>query len=659
LKQTKWIFPQHNPEQISTCAAQTGLSETAVRILFNRGIDTPEAITRFLSYENFNDPMQLPGMKQAVEQINLAINAGEKIAVYGDYDVDGITSTYVVCHYLRSVGAQVTYYIPDRAEEGYGLNCNALDTLKSQGIGMVITVDVGITAVEEAAHAKQIGLTLVITDHHSLKEELPDAPAVVNPKIPSDQCAFRELAGVGVAFKLVCALSGNSPEIFWRYCDITAIGTIADMVPLIDENRYIVCRGLEKLRDTQNIGIRTLLEVAGLANREITASTIGFGLSPRLNAAGRLGNARDSVELLFTDNPEQAHTLAVELDKENRTRQSQEHAILKEAQAMIVAQGLQHDGVIVVAGHGWHHGVIGIVSSRITEAYYKPSIVISVDESGNGKGSGRSVQGFNLFAALNVCSKHLTKFGGHEMAAGLSLHQDDIDAFRIAINHHAAPLLTEEILTPKLYPDDTIAIQDVNLKTIDSLKFIEPCGVGNRSPLFCIRNAKIRTIRNVTNGKHVFLTVEQNGYTAELPAFGMMDAFSLFSVGDMVDVVGALSTNTYGGVTRPQFIIRDFKPAESLRLTRDQVGCAYRFFRVNGSGSYTLSSLKQHLISSGLSCAPFHIQLCMDVMKELGFIDYKKSSELFAVTIQHGFGDKTSLEQSKTFMRFNRERKPQ
>ncbi len=425
-----------------------------------------------------HDPYAMRDMKSAVERIMAALQRDEQIAVYGDYDVDGVTSTASLVRFLRSHGGHVLYYIPERQKEGYGVHNSAIDRLAAEGVTLLITVDCGITAVEETEYARQHGMDVIVTDHHECQQALPKAVAVLNPKRPDCDYPFKMLAGVGVVFKLMQAVSSclgeNESTFFEDYAELAAVGTIADVMPLLGENRILVRYGLEHMKHSSNYGLCALMEQAGLDAAHITAGSVSFGLAPRINAAGRVGDPADAVAMFLSRTMPEAASYAAVLDAENRARQQEEQAILDEALA-ILAERREYDNepVLVLAAHGWHHGIIGIVASKITERFYKPCILIS-QEDGVGKGSGRSISGFNLFEALSACAPYLLKFGGHELAVGLTLQADRVEAFRAAINEYAASVLNPEDCVPEIWVDAELPVEYMNLGTVNRLSVMAP-----------------------------------------------------------------------------------------------------------------------------------------------------------------------------------------
>ncbi len=656
-KSKRWIVGKADNKRVAEISNKFNINPLVAKLIYLRGIQSDEQINSYISKDIscFHDPYLLPDMQNAVDCIRAALKDGKKIAVYGDYDVDGITSTYMVYDYLNSLGANVMYYIPDRAEEGYGISVSAIDYLHSQNVNLIITVDVGITAVNEISYAKSNGIDVIVTDHHTVKEEIPDCIAVINPKRKDNKYPFDALAGVGVAFKLIYALSECDMHTLDKYCPIAAIGTIADMVPLTDENRFIADKGLSGLKTTGNSGINALISTAGLSDKDITASTVGFVIAPRLNAAGRIASAQTSVKLLLENDYTKALKIALELEEGNKQRQTEEQRIFSEALEIIYSKGLHKKDVIVVSKENWHHGVIGIVSSRITEMFYKPSTVISINDDGTGKASGRSIKDFNLFYALDHCKEYLQKFGGHELAAGFTIYTDKIDDFDAKINQYAQKMIDDDIATPTLDIDDVITISDINLPTIDSLSILEPCGIGNKTPMFCINNINVKNLRFV-NGKHAFITLEKKGNKIEMPAFNKIDIASKLVPGDSISVAGTLSTNTYKGVTYPQFIIKDIRVENKFTLNKCILSDVFTYIKTHiESGNNYIStnsiSLNKHLMNYNIKT----IELALQVFSELNIITYKFDTKNRYVHVQIGknFYNKNSLTDSPTYCKYN------
>lgn len=539
------------------------ISPVIARILVNRGIESEEDIKSYLgkSISGVHHPFLLKDSQKAAERIKNAIASQEKIVIYGDYDVDGITATSILYKFLSEQGAKVDFYIPNRSDEGYGINMLALRKISVSGASLLITVDCGITAVGEVEFAKTLGLDVIITDHHTCKEDLPRAYALVNPKQPECTYPFKDLAGVGVSFKLILAialtLGLNAREYFDKYIDIVAIGTVADVVSLTDENRIFVANGIKSIQNTQNPGLRALFQTAGITGKPITAGIISFSVAPRINAAGRVGSANTAVELLVTNSEERAHEIALALEDENRERQQTETEILKDALDMISnIEDADKKHVFVLAKKDWHHGVIGIVASRIVDRFYKPTILISLKDN-IGKGSGRSIKGFNLFDALTHCQDILLKYGGHELAAGLGLNYSDIGEFDRQINQYAAEVIKPEDIVPCIRIDDEISPNDITLETAQALSVLEPFGMGNPQPVFSLCGATLTSARTLSDGKHCKLSVSKNGKTLNFIGFGMGSFTDHFVVGNKIDIAFTIGINIFRGEKNLQLIIKD------------------------------------------------------------------------------------------------------
>ncbi len=650
----KWILPDIDNVEALRMSDELDISLLAAKILCARNFDCITAKAFLQSdKERFYDPFLLHDMHKAVDRIHSAVESKEKIAVYGDYDVDGITATFILYDYLKSLSSDVIYYIPDRINEGYGINTSAIDYLCEQNVDLIITVDVGITAFNEALYAKEKGIDLIITDHHSLKEELPVAVAVINPKIPAANYPFDALAGVGVAFKLIYALSGLDNNIFDKYCEIAAIGTIADMVSLRDENRYLASRGINKLKTTSCIGLKAIMEQAGLSMEDISSSDVSFGIAPRLNAAGRMSDASLSVELLAETNRRAAIKKAELLDDFNQKRQKEEQLIFEEAIKIIESNSYYDDNFILVAREGWANGVIGIVSSKLTERYYKPSAVVSINDDGTGKASGRSIKGINLFDVLGQCSESLVRFGGHELAAGFTIKEDCIDKFRQDINSVIASYMTEDIATPSMDIDCKISLDEVSIENAHSLEIFEPYGIDNNIPVMCIYDLKITGIRYTQNKKHAFITVTDGKVTRELPAFSMADRLKKLSPGDYINVAGTLGINTFRGKTSAQFIIRDVQISKlNGYVCRSELGSIFTDIRSKIIRGINLFDKKVTLnISQNkkLGILTPKIQTALKIFDELLILSVKDTPEGFVITENVNFKSKTNLTDSETY----------
>ncbi len=543
MNYSKWKIANAATE-IPAALLAAGYKPLLAALLKIRGISEPAAAESFLKggAETLVDPMLMKGMPDAVERIRKAVEAGEDIAVYGDYDVDGITSTCLLTDWLRSKGLTCHSYIPDRIEEGYGLNKDAILALKEKGVSLIISVDCGITAAEEAEYAAEIGVDLIITDHHECREQtLPVAAAVIDPK--QDSCTYpnKDLAGVGVALKLVCAVEGESTMAIERYADIAAIGTVADVVPLVGENRYIVRTGLEKIETEPRPGIAALLRESGVADKKMSSSTIGFSLAPRLNAAGRLGCVSVACRLLMTQDEKEAAELAAELCELNRCRQTLETGIWQDACVMM--ENCDKDAPIVLSSDKWHQGVIGIAASKLAEQYALPTIMICIDGE-KGKGSCRSYGGFNIFDALSACSDHLEGFGGHALAAGLNIRRDKIEGFCRAFAEYYRENRREEL--PTLNCD--LCITDpsmLGMESVEALNLMEPFGSGNPRPVLCINGARLEKLSSIGGGRHLRMNISYRGQYFECVYFSHTEAELGASEGDCVDIAFTPQINEF------------------------------------------------------------------------------------------------------------------
>lgn len=557
----KWLLKEIDKGRVLEISKKFGVSPLTAIVLYNRGIREDNTIKNFLekNQEGLHDPFLMRDMDKAVERINAAKEAGEKITIYGDYDVDGITAIAILFKHLSGMGFSVDYYVPDRMQEGYGVNRDALDKIKESGSSLIITVDTGITAVEECEYASSIGLDVIVTDHHECKEKIPQVYAAIDPKRKDCGYPFKSLAGVGVVFKLISALEGgaSNADLIEKYADLMCLGTVADISPLVDENRVIVTEGLKRFKHTKNVGLKALIDVS-VGDKTITTSTIGYIIAPRINASGRLGCASRSVELFLTDDEDKARSLAKSLCDENSLRQQTEQKMFREALEYLEEHPeVKNDKIIVIAHENWHHGIVGIVSSKITEKFYKPSILFAVDGD-EAKGSGRSVSGFNLFGALENCSDMLEKFGGHELAAGLTIKADNIEDFRHRINDYSKDKISDTMI-PTIMLDAAIKVPYINMDTVHDINRLQPFGVDNPTPAFAVRNIKIHKISVMSEGKHLRMTLLKEGKYLDAVGFGMGEYYHYLEEGDYVDVAFALDINDYKGFQNVQLILKDIK----------------------------------------------------------------------------------------------------
>lgn len=555
----KWEYRELDDEKINSIASKFGVPKLLATVLVSRGIVDDEEIKVFLkpTRNDFHDPYLMPDMEKAVDRIVNAIESQEKVIIYGDYDVDGITSITVLKKFLKnSCGLDVGYYIPNRLNEGYGLNNGAIDKIKKDGYSLIITVDCGISAIDEIEYANKLGMEVIVTDHHEPLDILPSAIAVVDLKRKDNTTyPFDSLAGCGVAFKL-CQALGMRLDIdekeYLKYLDIVCVGTISDIVPLVDENRVIAKLGLKLVEVTRNPGLKSLLNAAGY--KDINSTTISFGVAPRINACGRMGHEEEALKLFLTENMVEASTITGKLNEYNRQRQEIEKNIYDEAIRMIEKNG-EDKKAVVLGSHNWHHGVIGIVSSKITEMYYKPSILVCF-EGEDGKGSGRSVAGFDLHGALVDLSKYLEKFGGHEMAVGLSIKKSEFNRFKEAFEKYAEDKNIGE-LVPVIEIDKLVDFRDVNIDTVRQLDLLEPFGEANRSPIFAFKNLRIDSIRALSDGKHLKMTLKENGIIVNAIGFNLGDLSREYMIGDRIDIAGNLEINSFNGKDSIQINIKD------------------------------------------------------------------------------------------------------
>lgn len=647
----KWLIKKQDEAAVAEIRKQFGFCDAVARVLYNRGLTDRKSIESFFDIDiaNLHDPLLLADMEKATSRIKRAVENGEKITVYGDYDVDGITSVVLMYRCLTSLGANVDYYIPDRTEEGYGLNSSALRSIYDSGTSLIVTVDTGTTAVEEIAEAENYGLDVIVTDHHECKPTLPVCVAVVNPKRPDSVYPYKELAGVGVVFKLVCALIGDSTKAFSLYGDLVSIGTIADIMPLVDENRVLVSLGLDLLRKRPSCGIKALLEASGgYKHGQITASTIAFQVAPRINAAGRIGDPKRSVELLLCEDPEQAASLAEGLCDENRTRRQMEADIIADVEKMLENRN-PSDRIIVVGSENWHHGVIGIVASKIVEKYHLPCILVCFDGD-RAKGSARSIKDVSMFELLTQSSRHLEKFGGHEMAAGLTLARKDFDGFVRDITAIANEKITDDMMIPVVESECEIPFSEISLDTVHEFQRLEPFGTGNPTPNFAFGNVVISDIIAVGAGMHLKLTFSYSGQDFSAMLFGTTLQDFDFATGDTVDIVFSMSENFFNNRYSLNMSLKRMRLCEETEkkeadeeklynrfisgdkedgivLTRKEFTAVYRHLHRNYVNArqtrYMPHALARGFARKGLEDFGFcKLMLCLNILSELGIIEY-------------------------------------
>ena len=557
----KWEVRPLNKERAAAFAQTYGVPFFLAMLMNIRGLDDAAHLREFLGEgEPLSDPFLLKDMDKAAARITRAVDNMEKIAVYGDYDADGVTSTAMLYSYLETRGADVIFYIPQREGEGYGMNMGAVEYLKKQGVSLIVTVDNGISSVQEVARANELGIDVVVTDHHRPQEILPDAVAVVDAYRPDDTSPYKHFSGVGIAFKLLMALedgAGDVEDLLEAYSDLAAIGTIGDIVPLTGENRTLIRAGLERLSQSDRPGVQALLENAGIAGKALTSTNVAFTLVPRINATGRMGAPERAVRLLISGYEEEAEVLSEEICADNEERRRVEEEIAEAAFADIEAKGYMKDRVVVVDGENWHHGVIGIVASRVTERCGKPCMIISRGET-EAKGSGRSIEGFSMFEAICACGDLLIKFGGHPMAAGITLKPENIEAFRKRINQYAAEHFPQ-MPTQTVTLDCKLNPAALSVSMAQSLTQLEPFGNGNPQPVFGLFNMELSNVTPVGGGGHLRLTLEKNGAVITAMRFNTKPEELPYHIGDKVDLAVQLEAREFRGQPSLTVIVRDMK----------------------------------------------------------------------------------------------------
>lgn len=557
----KWEVRPLDKERAAAFAQTYGVPFFLAMLMNIRGLDDAAHLREFLGEgEPLSDPFLLKDMDKAAARITRAVDNMEKIAVYGDYDADGVTSTAMLYSYLETRGADVIFYIPQREGEGYGMNIGAVEYLKEQGVSLIVTVDNGISSVQEVARANELGIDVVVTDHHRPQEILPDAVAVVDAYRPDDTSPYKHFSGVGIAFKLLMALedgAGDVEDLLEAYSDLAAIGTIGDIVPLTGENRTLIRAGLERLSQSDRPGVQALLENAGVAGKALTSTNVAFTLVPRINATGRMGAPERAVRLLISGYEEEAEVLSEEICADNEERRRVEAEIAEAAFADIEAKGYMKDRVVVVDGENWHHGVIGIVASRVTERCGKPCMIISRGET-EAKGSGRSIEGFSLFEAICACGDLLIKFGGHPMAAGITLKPENIEAFRKRINQYAAEHFPQ-MPTQTVTLDCKLNPAALSVSMAQSLTQLEPFGNGNPQPVFGLFNMELSNVTPVGGGGHLRLTLEKNGAVITAMRFNTKPEELPYHIGDKIDLAVQLEAREFRGQPSLTVIVRDMK----------------------------------------------------------------------------------------------------
>ena len=658
----KWCVSDIDKNLAKELAIECDVDPIVALIASSRGYTDPMELEQYLSDEPlFSDPMETADITIAADIINSAIENGDKIAVFGDYDCDGVTATALLYSYLKSRNADCMYYIPDRFSEGYGMNTGAVRKLYDKGVKLIITVDNGIACIEEIKLANSLGMEVVVTDHHLPSDTLPEAAAIVDPHRKDCASSFKSVCGAQVAFRLICALENKEPEELLPYfSDILSVAVIADIMPLIGENRSIVKSGIYKLRNQPAVGLRAVLSVAGIDLNTVDASKIAFGISPRINAAGRMGDASRAVELLCSENIMSALAIANEIDEDNTIRQQIEKKIFEEAVQIIESEGLKHHRVIVAVGNGWHHGVIGIVAARLTERYGVPTILLSSDGE-LATGSGRSISGFSLYEAISSVRDLTEKFGGHELAAGVTLRLENIDEFRNRINDYAHSV---DNAVPTIVLDCKLKPSALNLDLVESISVLEPFGQQNKVPLFGIFGVKLERITPIGNNKHLRLLVTKDGITVQALIFGVTPDSFCFEIGDVIDLAVTVDKNLYKGeynltvqikairmsgtedeeLFKNIFLYKDFCSGKEINYkeilpTRAQVGEIYKYI--------CLKAVKrERVIYNFINTIGYaKTEIAIKTLSELGLIMEDSASVLHSVS----GANKTNLINSETY----------
>ena len=656
LKYGTWNVSQPKADAVNALVSG-GYAPLAAMILASRGLSSPEAANAYLDCNcTLLDPFLMTDMALAAGRVALAMTNGEKIAIFGDYDVDGVTATCLLTDFLRKHGADCVPYIPGRLEEGYGLNAIALHALAEQGVKLIVTVDCGITAVAEAELCKELGMDLVITDHHECKDVLPDAIAVVDPHRPDGGYPHKTLSGVGVAFKLAAALSGDQEQVLAEYADMVCLGTVADVMPLQGENRVFVSRGLELLRNTSRPGLAALMQHSNCESSAVSASSVGYMLCPRINAAGRMGRIECAVELFLTQDPQRADELASALCEMNRQRQSVESEIYTQAVQML-PEGHQPPA-IVLAEETWHQGVVGIVASRIAEEFCCPTFLVCLDGE-HGKASSRSYGGFNLFSALSELSGLLESYGGHELAAGFTIHASQIAAFRQAICEKARDYYTEDTPRTVLDADCAVPPEMMTLYNIDSLNSLEPCGNGCPKPTLVMENLTIDRISQVGGGRHMRLRLRSGRSFFNAIYFSATPESASITEGDLVDVAFIPQVNEFRGERTPQMNVTDIRPscsaeadcccagyrqlhngcldaalADALLPDRATLGMVWRYLAGCGTVNEAPMCLLRKIVRwSGKSLSQGKLLTCLDIFADVNLIRVQRQHKYITIEL--------------------------
>lgn len=643
----RWDVSSYDPQIAGMLAKECGVSLLAASVLAARGHTTPaQALSFLMPDEELASPFALADMRPAVERIQQAVDRFESIAIYGDYDCDGITSTAMLYTYLSSIGADVSWWLPERSGEGYGLNAGVVERLSEEGVRLLITVDNGISACKEALLLEQKGIDLIVTDHHQPGETLPRAVAVINPHRQDCPSEYKDLAGVGVAFKLVAALEGGDYQTSLEYfADLVALGTIGDVVPLTGENRILVKKGIQAMANSDNMGLLALMKTAGVTPGKLDARTIAFSLVPRLNAAGRVSSAALAVKLLLSEEEEEAQELAERLNEMNRQRQEQEQAVLADIEEMIRAdRSLLQGRLLILKKPDWNHGILGIVCSKLLERYGKPVLLMS-GSGGMLRGSGRSIEGFHLYQALSHNAALLARYGGHKLAAGFTLAEEHWDAFRLGMEQYARERF--DLMPQYTYTADLeLSPAQLQLEEIESLAVLEPYGAQNDDPLFLLREGVVENVVPLSGGKHQRLSLRLGGRTVTALHFGMESARLPYRVGDTVDLLAYPSVDSFHGTKSLSLKIRDVHPSgfvqdrffaakgyyEKIRRgesvspaivrrgtpAREEAAALYRFFRKQNGYAGDIERLSLSL--EGRNFNYCKLRLLLDILEEAGLL---------------------------------------
>ena len=687
MKYEKWTVAPPDPAALAALE-EAGISPLLAAVLSARGVRAPQEARALLEGGEtaLEDPLALKDMAQAAGRVRLALERGETIAVYGDYDVDGITATCLLTDFLRRKGGAVIPYIPDRLEEGYGLNREAVTALKEQGASLIVTVDCGITALEETAWARSLGIDVVITDHHECKSGLPAAQAVVDPRRSDCPSACKGLAGVGVALKLAMAINGpeGDGDVLAEYCDLAAVGTVADVMPMTGENRTIVRLGLEELSHPRRLGLALLIREAGLEDKAITATSIGYTLAPRINASGRMGRAQMAVELLLTRDRERGEQLAQELCALNRERQTIEGEIFR--QCVDRLDRAPQKGAVLLADPEWHQGVVGIVASRMAEEYSCPTFLICLDGD-KGKASSRSYGGFNLFRSLEQLSGLLESYGGHELAAGFTIRRESIAPFREKMMALCASFRESDACSTALAIDCEIPPELLTIENIQALGDLEPCGAGCPRPVLCMRGLHVTELAEVGGGKHLRLRLSKGTHTWGAIFFSTNAQRAAVAQGDVVDIAFTPQINEYRSVRSVQLNLVDIRPDKAFReaqghdravykkhlaggaLSCDEAGCllptrqdfaaVWRYlaaFSQNGVLSEELGCLSRKISRCAkLPLSAGKTRICLDVLAEQGLLQLEQRPKSLCIRLCAN-GRKVDLEKSPILIHLKKQK---